>query len=141
MCRNFAPQYLHFVSGLWQSTDLLFIVQSRGVLHRLNRPYAGHYVSYIQVQGKWFYFDDAQVEMASQSDIEGTFGQASEWTFGNDSHAYLLFYQLVERESQDIPGSNPSDTPESSDGPATVADAGKQHDDALHKGATGPDRV
>ena len=97
--------------------------------------YAGHYVSYIQVQGKWFYFDDAQVEMASQSDIEGTFGQASEWTFGNDSHAYLLFYQLIERDSQESPASNPSDTPESSDGPPPGASDGAKQQDA------GPDRV
>jgi hypothetical protein len=96
-------------------------------------------VSYIQVQGKWFYFDDAQVEMASQSDIEGTFGHASEWTFGNDSHAYLLFYQLIERESQDSPASNPSDTAEScSDG---HADPMKCHDDALQKHTVGRDRV
>lgn len=97
--------------------------------------YAGHYVSYIQVQGKWFYFDDAQVEMASQSDIEGTFGQASEWTFGNDSHAYLLFYQLIERDAQEAPASNPSETPESSDGPPPGASDGAKQQDA------GPDRV
>jgi hypothetical protein len=103
--------------------------------------FAGHYVSYVQVQGKWFYFDDAQVELASQSDVEGTFGQASDWSFGNDSHAYLLFYQLIDRGSHAGTASNPSETAESSDGPGiTTTDATKIGGDSprLHDPTTDP---
>lgn len=60
---------------------------------------AGHFITYIQISGKWFCFDDTAVVSASQRDVEGCFGDANTWSFHNDMHAYLLFYRLLQAPS------------------------------------------
>jgi hypothetical protein len=56
---------------------------------------AGHYITYVHTYDKWFCFDDGSVHVATQKEVEGSFGEANAWSFHNDMHAYLLFYQLA----------------------------------------------
>lgn len=55
-------------------------------------------MSYIKTRGRWICFDDTVVSRAGAADLAATFGKASDWAFGNDTHAYILFYQLPECE-------------------------------------------
>ena len=58
----------------------------------LNR--AGHYITYVRHAEQWFCFDDNSVHLSSQKEVERSFGD-SQWSFNNDMHAYLVFYQLL----------------------------------------------
>jgi hypothetical protein len=66
--------------------------------------HAGHYITYARVSGRWFCFDDGSITVVSQRDVEGCFGDAAAWSFNNDMHAYLLFYQLAEPSGEGVNG-------------------------------------
>lgn len=83
----------NMMQGCWNPSGeySLFAV----VAHVGTGPHHGHYVSYIKSGDKWICFDDNVVNIVSPETVQATYGKASDWSVGNDMHAYILFYQLA----------------------------------------------
>ena len=59
------------------------VYQLYGVVVHLGSGVGGHYISYVRVNGKWYYCDDTKVTLAeSGSHI--------------NNNAYLLFYHKID---------------------------------------------
>ncbi|CAD6193951.1 unnamed protein product [Caenorhabditis auriculariae] len=59
----------------------------------------GHYFAYIKnmEQDRWYCFNDARVEFASDADIERSFGGHSGGWNNSNTNAYMLMYRKVDR--------------------------------------------
>jgi len=62
------------------------------VIHIGSGPGMGHYVSIIKSEDKWFLFNDNEVKMISESEIESYFGTTDNKP---TACAYLLFYRQI----------------------------------------------
>ncbi|GIL87907.1 hypothetical protein Vretimale_6301 [Volvox reticuliferus] len=63
------------------------------VVHVGSGPHHGHYVSLIKSGAQWLFFDDENVELITESQVQSTFGSTSEYGQNNMDHGYILFYE------------------------------------------------
>jgi ubiquitin carboxyl-terminal hydrolase 12/46 len=61
------------------------------VVHVGSGPTHGHYVSLVKSYSHWLFFDDDNVDVITESQIQSTFGSTG-GNGGNTDHGYLLFY-------------------------------------------------
>ncbi|XP_072990891.1 ubiquitin carboxyl-terminal hydrolase 4-like isoform X1 [Typha latifolia] len=64
------------------------------VVHVGSGPNHGHYVSLIKSHNHWLQFDDENVEMVDESNVQTFFGSAQEYS-SNTDHGYILFYESI----------------------------------------------
>ncbi|GLC37566.1 Ubiquitin carboxyl-terminal hydrolase 3 [Pleodorina starrii] len=63
------------------------------VVHVGSGPHHGHYVSLIKSGPQWLFFDDENVELITENQVQSTFGSTSEYGQNNMDHGYILFYE------------------------------------------------
>lgn len=85
------------------------------VVHIGAGPYHGHYIAIIKSGGKWWTFDDQNVDSIEEADIEKYYGDIA-----GQGSGYVLFYQAVDLDMDSLGlAKAPSSTGESA--PSTVA--------------------
>ncbi|KAG0470290.1 hypothetical protein HPP92_016990 [Vanilla planifolia] len=62
------------------------------VVHVGSGPNHGHYISLVKSHDHWFIFDDENVDMMDESNLQTYFGSAQEYP-NNTDHGYILFYE------------------------------------------------
>mmetsp|Transcript_4642 Transcript_4642/g.8008 ORF Transcript_4642/g.8008 Transcript_4642/m.8008 type:complete len:352 (-) Transcript_4642:104-1159(-) len=64
------------------------------VVHVGSGPHHGHYISLIKSFNQWVFFDDENVELITESQVQTTFGSTQENMQSNNmDHGYILFYE------------------------------------------------
>ncbi|KAJ3673748.1 hypothetical protein LUZ60_005740 [Juncus effusus] len=64
------------------------------VVHVGSGPNHGHYVSLVKSHNHWLFFDDENVEIIDEGNVQTFFGSAQEYS-SNTDHGYILFYESV----------------------------------------------
>ncbi|KAK8950801.1 Ubiquitin carboxyl-terminal hydrolase 3 [Platanthera zijinensis] len=65
------------------------------VVHVGSGPNHGHYISLVKSHNHWLFFDDENVEMMDESNVQTFFGSAQEYS-SNTDHGYILFYENLD---------------------------------------------
>ena len=77
------------------------------IVHAGSGPNHGHYVALVRSHQHWVCFDDVDVSLVDEAQVQTYFGSSQD-TIGATETGYLLFYEAVEWDSSgDPPASGP----------------------------------